>query len=123
MKHLALGVVLLLSGCTGCSSGSGRAERLKSALERTELSLAAAVTRAAAGRATGFSPFRAALLPGSDPVFSVAAVVEASWAVTRLDRTGKVIATETRAPGVAPCPTALSVTDAIARAEQAAGGR
>jgi uncharacterized membrane protein YkoI len=119
---IAASGILALAFAAGCSDNSEHIEKLKAALDKAELSLADSVGVAETETADGVG-IKAKLLVDSDPVFSVGALDVEALENVRVDIvSGDVLSVQAESPSADACPGAVSLNEAIAAAESAAGG-
>jgi hypothetical protein len=106
----------------GCSSDDHKRPELRAALDRAQLSLRDSVGVALAAM-EGSVAVRARLVMDDQPVFSVGALEQRTLQDVRIDVvSGAIVSTAAAGTAEGPCDGDLPLTEALAIAEQAAGG-
>jgi hypothetical protein len=112
---LGVGFAVFVAACS--SSTSPDTESLRAAISKAKLSLGGSAVVAQNNVPSGVA-VKAALIPESDPVFSVGAVGSGSMHEVRVDAvSGSVLANTEMGTGNDPCPGSIPLKDAIALAE------
>lgn len=107
---------------SACSSVSEKEAKLRSALDRAELSLSDSVGVAEAEASDGVA-IQASLLVDAEPVFAVGALASDALKNVRIDIvTGEVLSTQIGTAGAESCPGSVSLAQAIAVAEAEVDG-
>lgn len=114
-------LAVVVSCVAGCSSNSEYVQKLRTAVNESQVTLAQTIA-IAEHDTQGGAGVKARLLVDGDAVFAVGAVEAETLRDFRIDLQGQIRSSDQVGPGIAPCPGAISLSDAVAVAEREAGG-